>query len=133
MINLVIDASAGVDLLLSTPTGRALLPKIPADAQWWAPEHYFAEVAGAVRRLELHGNLHPARAASAIASLASAPINRVQLRPILTEAWSKRHNLTIADALYVVVAEHLRATLVTTDINLAAAPTLSIPTLDPRP
>lgn len=131
MINLVIDASAGVDLLLATRVGRALQPRIPANAQWWAPEHYFSEVAGALRRLELHGALQPARAAVAMASLTTAPINRVQLRPLLMDAWTQRHNLTIADALYVAVAEHLEATLVTTDLNLANAPTLTVPTINP--
>lgn len=133
MINLVIDASAGVELLLATPVGRALQPRIPADAQWWTPEHYFSEVAGALRRLELGGTLQPARAAAAMASLEVAPINRVQVRPLLSDAWSKRHNLTIADALYVVVAEHLGAKLVTTDGNLARSPTLSVPTITPGP
>ena len=66
-------------------------------------------------------------------SLTVAPLNRVQLRPILMDAWTKRHNLTIADALYVVIAEHLHATLVTTDLNLAHAPTLTVPTIHPLP
>jgi predicted nucleic acid-binding protein len=130
--NLVIDASAGVDLLLATRVGRALVPHIPAKAEWWAPEHYFSEVAGALRRLELKGALPPARAVAAVSSLATAPINRIQLRPILMDAWTKRHNLTIADALYVVVAEHLQATLVTTDLNLANAPTLTVRTIHPQ-
>jgi predicted nucleic acid-binding protein len=50
---------------------------------------------------------------------------------MLADAWSKRTNLTIADALYVVLAEHLDATLVTTDINLSNAPTLRVATIHP--
>jgi len=42
-----------------------------------------------------------------------------------------RHNLTIADALYVVVAQHLSAPLVTADLKLAGAPTLPVVTITP--
>ncbi len=49
------------------------------------------------------------------------PLLRVQLRPLLSEAWTLRDNITIADALYVVVARHLRAPLITTDARLAAS------------
>ncbi len=43
-----------------------------------------------------------------------------------------RHNLTIADALYVVVALHLAERLVTTDRRLANVPNLSVATMSPQ-
>jgi predicted nucleic acid-binding protein len=129
--DLVLDASASVDLLLDTATGRRLQPLLPTGAQWWVPEHFFAEVAGALRRAELRGGVLNARVAQAMTSLSTAPLRRVQVRPLLAGAWSKRANLTIADALYVVLAEHLDATLVTTDINLSNAPTLRVATIHP--
>jgi predicted nucleic acid-binding protein len=129
--DLVLDASASVDLLLDTATGRRLQPLLPTGAQWWVPEHFFAEVAGALRRAELRGGVLNARVAQAMTSLSTAPLRRVQVRPLLADAWSKRANLTIADALYVVLAEHLDATLVTTDINLSNAPTLRVATIHP--
>ena len=131
MTDLVLDASASVDLLLDTATGRMLHPLLPTDARWWVPEHFFAELAGALRRAELHGGVLPARATQAMTSLFTAPLRRVQVRPMLADAWSKRANLTIADALYVVLAEHLDATLVTTDISLSNAPTLRVATIHP--
>ena len=39
--------------------------------------------------------------------------------------------MTVADALYVALAEHLGATLVTADIRLAGAPSLGVPTIVP--
>lgn len=131
MTNLVLDASASVDLLLDTTAGRSLQRHIPRGADWWVPEHYFVEVAGALRRAELHGAAPPARIATAFASLSTAPLRRVQVRPLLAEAWTKRPNMTIADAIYAVLAEHLQAALVTSDLNLANAPTLSVPTIHP--
>lgn len=129
MTNLVLDASASVDLLLDTAAGRRRQPLLLTGAHWWVPEHFFAEVAGALRRAELRGGVLNARVAQAMTSLSTAPLRRVQVRPLLADAWSKRANLTIADALYVVLAEHLDATLVTTDINLSNAPTLRVATI----
>jgi predicted nucleic acid-binding protein len=39
--------------------------------------------------------------------------------------------MTVADALYVVVANHLGADLVTTDLKLANSPTLPVSTVTP--
>lgn len=66
-----------------------------------------------------------------MAALDTAPLRRVQVRPLLTEAWAKRNNATIADALYVVLAEHLDADLVTADIKLAHTPGLNVRTIHP--
>lgn len=129
MTELVLDASASVELLLDTTTGRKLQQLIPAGARWWVPEHFYAEVAGALRRAELHGAASPARIARAFADLTTSPLRRVQVRPLLPGAWAKRSNLTVADGLYVVLAEHLQASLVTSDLKLVNAPTLTIPTI----
>jgi predicted nucleic acid-binding protein len=101
---LVIDASAGVEFLLDTERGREILAKIPSTADWWAPEHYFVEVAGALRRAELTKAAPSARVYAAFDALRVAPIRRAQVRPLLAEARSRRGNLTIGDALYVVLA-----------------------------
>lgn len=77
MTDLVLDASASVDLLLDTATGRRLQPMLPAGAHWLVPEHFFAEVAGALRRAELRGGVLSARAAQAMTSLSTAPLRRV--------------------------------------------------------
>ncbi len=129
MTELVLDASASVELLLDTTTGRELQQLLPARARWWVPEHFYAEVAGALRRAEIHGEVSPARIAQAFADLTTSPLRRVQVRPLLPDAWAKRTNLTVADSLYVVLAEHLHASLVTADVKLANAPTLTIPTI----
>ena len=124
MTPLVLDASAGVELLLNTPAGPALREKLPAPAVEWVPEIYFAEVAGTLRRAELTGRISATRAAVALDRLLAAPTRRVQVKPLLSEAWTLRHNITVTDALYVVLARHLDATLVTADVNLAHAPGL---------
>lgn len=84
-----------------------------------------------LRRAELSGLINSAKAASAFRLLAAAPLRRVQIRPLLEEAWSKRGHLTVYDALYIVLAEHLHATLVTSDLRLARSPQLSVTVIVP--
>lgn len=131
MSAIVLDASAGVELLLQTPLGRRLAAKLPPGATTWVPEHYFAEVAAVLRRHEIHGRFAPARIQVALDRLLTASVRRVEVKPLVTEAWQLRQNLTMADALYVVVAQHLQALLVTTDARLARFPGLPVATLTP--
>ncbi len=53
------------------------------------------------------------------------------MKPLLAEAWSLRHNLTIADSLYVVIARHLDGSPVTADRRLADAPVLPVRAITP--
>ena len=57
MKRFVLDASAGVELLLNTARARSLSAQFPLSAQWWVPEHYFVEVAGALRRAALNNTV----------------------------------------------------------------------------
>jgi predicted nucleic acid-binding protein len=129
---IVLDASAGVELALQTPVGRRLQERIPAGATTWVPEHYFAETVAVLRRHELNHGYDPARIHVALDRLLATPVRRVSVRPLIPEAWRLRHNLTVADALYVVVAQHLSAALVTSDLKLAGAPDLPVVTITPR-
>jgi predicted nucleic acid-binding protein len=127
----VLDASAGVELLLDTERGRQIQDQLPAGVDWWAPEHYFVEAAGALRRALIRQAAPEAKIVEAISNLTVAPLRRVQVRPLIPDAWVKRDNLFIADALYVVLAEHLGATLVTADLKLVASPGITVPTIHP--
>lgn len=89
------------------------------------------EVGAVLRRAELAGHITAARATAALSRLLVAPTRRVQVRPLLGEAWKLRHNLTVPDALYVVLARHIGAPLVTADIKLANVPTLDITVIQP--
>jgi hypothetical protein len=40
----VIDASAGVEMVAGTRRGAALAKLLPAEAEGWVPEHFYAEV-----------------------------------------------------------------------------------------
>lgn len=131
MTRVVLDASAGVEIALQTPDGLRIESQLPQPASLWVPEHYFTEVAGVLRRCEINGRYPTARVQAALDRLITGPTSNVAVKPLLSEAWTMRHNLTIADALYVVVAIHAGAALATADLRLANAPNLPVETITP--
>lgn len=131
MKRFVLDASAGVELLLNTARARSLSAQFPLSAQWWVPEHYFVEVAGALRRAALNNTVAQAQVNRAFVMLERAVLLRAEVRPLLGDAWERRASITVADALYVVLAQHLDATLVTADERLARTPSLGVVTIVP--
>jgi predicted nucleic acid-binding protein len=125
----VLDASAAAELVTRTTLGRRLRKLAPADASWWAPDHLYVEAGAAVRRMSLRGLIGTERADAAIAQLLALPITIVRSKRLLREAWAMRENVTIADAIYVVLALHLDGPLLTGDRRLAQAPNLGITVL----
>lgn len=126
---LVVDASAGVELLLNTVVGQRLRSRLPAGAEQWVPELYFAEVAAALRRLELARTISSERASVALNRLMSSPAHVTETKPLIPPAWHLRHNVTVADAIYVVLCQELGASLVTTDHRLTRSPGLDVETI----
>src|SRR5688500_1748892 len=116
---------------LKTHSGRLLKSKLPAGGQWRVAEHDLAEEGGMLRRAELQGLTSPARITHAFHQLTTGRLYRVQVRQLMELAWSRRGHLTFADALYVVLAEQLGATLVAADLKLARSPGRQVPTITP--
>ena len=129
MTPVVIDASAGVELIANTTRGRALRALLPPDSIPWAPETIYVEVGTVLRRWDLNGILTADQISEAVRQLAAWPLRVAQVRSLFGDAWRHRHNVTFADATYVALAEHLGAPLLTGDHRLAKAPTLSVPVL----
>ena len=129
MTPVVIDASAGVELVADTVRGRALRALVPPDAVPWVPETFFVEVGSVLRRWDLNAILTPDQITKAIRQLAAWPLRIVQVRALFADAWLLRENLTFADATYVALAGNLSGKLLTDDHKLANAPTLSVPVL----
>lgn len=117
---LIVDASAMVELLVGSPLAAPVEARLRGRSLH-APAHFDAEVLSALGRLQRSGQMSVRQAASRIGSVASAPIERHLLIPLLEGAWRRRRNLRLVDALYVELAEALGATIVTTDSGLASA------------
>lgn len=115
------DASALVDLLLGGPLGAAVRERVAGQALH-APAHVDAEVLSAVGRLHRAGHLGAESVDVMLSGLCAAPIRRHLLPDLLAAAWSRRHRLRLADALYVELAASLGLTMITTDHRLEPVP-----------
>ena len=93
------------------------------------PDHFHIEAVGAVRQMLLKGLIDEGRATRAVNSLLALPATVSRSRPLIWEAWMYRRNLIVQDAVYVVLATHLNAPLLTGDRRIAGAPNLPIQVL----
>ncbi len=111
---IVLDASAAVDLLLNLPPHtKAIAQRVAKTPAIAAPHLLDAEVGQALRRLVHAGKIDEATALAALADLADLPITRYAHGPLLPGALALRNNVTVYDAIYLVLAEALGATLLT--------------------
>jgi predicted nucleic acid-binding protein len=118
--SLVLDASAMVDLLVGTDLASFIETHLH-DSEVHAPAHFDAEVLSALGRLHRASHLTTRQVTDRVDLVASSPIIRHPLAPLLTGAWRRRGNLRLVDALYVELASQLDTLIVTTDRGLASA------------
>ena len=120
---IVLDASAAVEWLLRTMAGYHIEQRIYSRGETLhAPCLLDVEVVQVLRRLSRQNALQVSRADEAVADLQDLSITRYDHVPLLPKIWRYRNNLTAYDASYVVLAEHLGATLITRDLRIASAP-----------
>jgi predicted nucleic acid-binding protein len=121
----VVDASALVDLLLNNDLGRAVRQRI-AGHVLHAPAHIDAEVLSALERLHRADDLDADTVESKLHQLAAAPIQRHAVHALLVGTWARRHQLRLVDAVYVKLAISRELPLVTTDRRLRATPSVEV-------
>jgi predicted nucleic acid-binding protein len=117
---LVLDASAMVDLLVGSSLAGTIQARLQG-CELHVPGHFDAEVLSALGTLHRAGELTARQAADRVELVASSPIGRHLLAPLLIGAWRRRANLRLVDALYVELASQLNTPIITTDRGLAAA------------
>lgn len=119
---IVVDASAALDLLLRTERFDFVSRNIAGGEQSvHAPDVLDAEVLGGLRRKVRLGQVESGRAEVALMDLVELPVRLHRPRPLIARAWELRENVAAMDALYLALAETLRAGLLTTDGPLAKA------------
>ena len=120
---IVLDASALVELILGTPTGQLVAARIADPAVGLHVPHLAdVEVAQALRRYVLDGELDAGTAQVALDDLRALDLQRHAHEPLLERVWELRKNLTAYDAVYVALAEVLDGVLLTCDGRLSRAP-----------
>jgi predicted nucleic acid-binding protein len=116
----VLDTSAAVDYLLGAGAAdqvEGLLASGPATA----PDVLVFEVLAVLRRAVGRRELTQSRARSAVDDLGDLSVDLFPALPLRARAWELRRNMTVADALFVALAEALREPLATRDRSLAKA------------
>lgn len=90
--------------------------------------HFDAEVLNALARMHRRGEVGPAAATTAIDDLAALPVERAPMTAaLLHDAWALRHNVRMADALYLALAHSVGGRVLTIDEKLRrAAPHLTV-------
>lgn len=120
---IVIDASALVEVILSTEAARLIHPCIYApDETLHAPHLIDLEVTQVLRRYVSIGEITELRGDVAMDDLADFPMQRYPHTSLLPRVWTLRRNVTAYDATYIALAEFLGCPLLTRDRRLAAAP-----------
>lgn len=119
----VVDASALIELVLSTPAGIALANRIENTAlSLHAPHCADVEVVSALGRKIRLGQITPAMARDALQDLRDLDLNRHEHEPYLDRMLALRANVSAHDAAYVALAEVLGCPLLTLDARLSRTP-----------
>ncbi len=125
MAEVVVDASAMVDLLLANDLGSAVRRRL-AGLALHAPAHLDAEVLSALGRLNRAGHLGADEVQVRLQALAVAPIRRHDVGGLLVGTWMRRHQLRLVDAVYVELAFVRDLRLITTDRRLRDVPSADV-------
>jgi predicted nucleic acid-binding protein len=122
---IVVDASGVVDVVLDiTPQSRLIAEDLlEHSGDIHAPHLLDAEVGQVIRRYLLRKEISLDRAREALEILEGLRIVRHGHAGFLPRALTLRRNLTVYDALYVALAEALKAPLLTRDAGIARSAT----------
>jgi predicted nucleic acid-binding protein len=119
---IVADASVILDVLLRTRAAPRIESRLfDSNESIHVPHLLDVEVAQVLRRYVRRGEIQSHRGEHALELLRRFPMARYPHEPLLQRVWSLRANLTAYDAVYVALAEGLRATLLTRDQGMGTA------------
>lgn len=119
-MTLVLDASVAVKWLVDETYGEQALRVRTFNRPHAAPQHFVAEVCGAIRRKVREGELSPAQLAVVLRAISILPVTDYPVAPLLPGAMdiAVRYNRSIYDAFYVALARQLGCQFVTADRKL---------------
>lgn len=117
----VLDTSAAIDYLLGGGVGPQVAKLLSEGGPAAAPDLLVFEVLAVLRRDAARGELGESRARGAVEDLGDLAIELFPTLALRHRAFDLRLNLTVADALFVALAELLGEPLATKDRGLANA------------
>ena len=114
----VVDARCIVDVLFNGQRALDVLDEIYGKALA-APSHVDMDVLATLARLN-PSDVPEADTRMRIEVYLRIPMKRYDIAPLMLEAWDRRRDLCVKDALYVALADHLEVPLVTRSRDMAA-------------
>jgi predicted nucleic acid-binding protein len=133
-MNVVIDASAAVGVVLALPGTEIFLPLLEGAAMVTAPDLYVAEISNALWKYRKADLLLLERCELLLEQAISLP-DRIESSAALYQesfALACRHLHPVYDTLYLILARRINATILTMDRRLAAlAGSLEIKVITP--
>jgi len=122
----VVDASVVVEYLveLAHPTQARQVFRNLADVEdytLWAPDLVHVECASALRKLVALKQITRAQGRERVAQLVRLPLTIAKSQELMPDAFELTEAVTAYDAVYVALAQRLRAPLITADAKLARA------------
>lgn len=108
-------------MLLGKPNAERIRERVAAGEGPAAPYVNDVEVISVIRRDFLRGLIDRTAASQAVGDLREWPGERFEHQAFLDRAWQLRATVRSRDAMYIALAEALRAPLLTTDRRLANA------------
>ncbi len=121
-MNIVIDASAAVGLVLALPGTEIFTPLLEQAALVTAPDLYIAEVSNAIWKYR-KGDLLPLERCELILEQAISLPDRIESSSAFYQeafALACRHLHPVYDTIYLILARRTNATILTMDRRLAA-------------
>lgn len=110
------------EVVLRRPRAEGVAAAMFATGESLHAPHFLAlEVTHVIRRVTAAREISLAEALVAVASVEALSITRYAHEGLLGRIWGYRHNFSVYDGAYVVLAEVLGARLLTLDMRLAAA------------
>lgn len=115
----VVDARCIVDVLFNGQRALDVLDEIYGNALA-APAHVDMDVLATLARLN-PSDVPEADTRRRVEVYLRIPMKRFDIAPLMLEAWDRRRDLCVKDALYVALADHLKVPLVTRNRAMAAS------------
>lgn len=114
----VVDSSGIIDFLLGIGAASEVVSLLEQEGELAAPDLLVFEVLAVLRR-EAGRGLDATRASAAMRDLGDVALALFPSLVLRERAWALRHNFTIADGLFIALAEQLEEPLATKDGPLA--------------
>lgn len=114
----VVDSSGIIDFLLGSGVAPQIEVLLEEEGELAAPDLLVFEVLAVLRR-QAARDLGDARAAGAVQDLGDLALALFPSLPLRQRAWALRRNFTIADAIFIALAEALSESFATKDLPLA--------------